>query len=155
MCNNGLFSESIIQLMHEQMVRLYLATTEKLGISDPSEVARALGVTHQTVTNWQTRGISKNGALLVQAKLGISATWIEYGTGKMYQSDEDDEQVDADDLKQRLEQQIEAISPLEIAELLSLYGKANAEGREIIMASLKVAVASYPVPTPNNKRKSR
>lgn len=46
-----------------------------------SAVARLLGVSPQTVTNWKERGVSRDGALFAQDKFGFSATWILNGTG--------------------------------------------------------------------------
>ena len=92
-----MFSAPIIHAMHEQMERLYKATQERFGISDPSDLARALGVTHQVVTNWQSRGISKDGALTAQGVLGISATWIKDGTGDMFQASVKDVSIPSED----------------------------------------------------------
>lgn len=52
-------------------------------VSRPSEVAAALDVSSATVTNWRSRGVSKEGALIFQRKLGISATWILEGQQPM------------------------------------------------------------------------
>ena len=58
-------------------------------------------------------------------------------------------------LTRQLSDPISGITPLEIAELLCLYGKMSAKGRESIMESVRMAAAVYPATTTNNKRKAR
>jgi SOS-response transcriptional repressor LexA len=67
--------------MNAQMTRLYKAALETKGIGGQSELARALNTSPQTVNNWEARGISKKGLLLIQTVLGISASWLETGKG--------------------------------------------------------------------------
>ena len=69
--------------MDKTMERLYEAAAEK-EVAGQSALARALGQTPQVVKNWEARGISKNGMLLAQKKLGVSAIWLETGQGEMY-----------------------------------------------------------------------
>lgn len=69
--------------MDKTMERLYEAAAEK-EVAGQSALARALGQTPQVVKNWEARGISKNGILLAQKKLGVSAIWLETGQGEMY-----------------------------------------------------------------------
>lgn len=69
--------------MDKTMERLYEAAAEK-EVTGQSALARALGQTPQVVKNWEARGISKNGMLLAQKKLGVSAIWLETGQGEMY-----------------------------------------------------------------------
>nr|WP_314486825.1 helix-turn-helix transcriptional regulator [uncultured Kingella sp.] len=70
-------------IMDKTMERLYEAAAEK-EVAGQSALARALGQTPQVVKNWEARGISKNGMLLAQKKLGVSAIWLETGQGEMY-----------------------------------------------------------------------
>ncbi len=53
------------------------------GVDDRDALADLLGQTRAVVNNWATRptGVSKEGALVIEAKTGISPTWIL--TGKM------------------------------------------------------------------------
>ncbi len=44
-------------------------------------VRQYLGVTPGRFTNWKSRGISQEGALLAQKKLGCSANWVLSGVG--------------------------------------------------------------------------
>lgn len=69
------------QAMHPSMKRLYQAALEHHSIKGPSALARALNVSAQTVTNWETRGMSRQGLLTAQAKLKVSAEWLEFGVG--------------------------------------------------------------------------
>ena len=52
----------------------------------PSDVARLLNESPQTVNNWLTRGVSKEGLLLAQRLIGVNATWVESGEGEMAES---------------------------------------------------------------------
>lgn len=69
--------------MHKQMKRLYEAARELKGITGQSELARALNASPQTVKNWESRGVSRQGMLDAQRAMGCSALWIETGTGSM------------------------------------------------------------------------
>jgi len=70
--------------VHDSVSRL-LAAARKLekGIDRLADLAKALNQSEQTINNWAYRGngVSKQGRLLAQKILGISATWIEDGTG--------------------------------------------------------------------------
>lgn len=69
--------------IHPQMERVYLAA-RAASILDKDEgqsaLADLLNVAPQLVNNWEARGPSKGGLLAIQAKLGINATWVEFGT---------------------------------------------------------------------------
>lgn len=70
--------------MHDHMVRLYDAAREMgriRGDSDQATMARLLNVAQQNVNNWESRGLSKEGAIEAQRKLGVSAIWLLYGEG--------------------------------------------------------------------------
>ena len=69
---------------HESMNRLYFAAKQLLGFGEkPSAIAKIINESEQTVSNWQRRGVSKEGALKVQEMTGISANWIRTGKGLM------------------------------------------------------------------------
>ena len=84
--NNNMFSPATIRAVrddgenHESMKRLLEAAGDR-SVRGPSALAAALGESDQTVTNWGRRGVSKQGALKAQERLGISATWIRDGSG--------------------------------------------------------------------------
>lgn len=63
------------------MRRLLDAARDLRDVRGQTALARALNVPKQHVTNWKTRGLSKEGALAAQAALGISATYLLEGTG--------------------------------------------------------------------------
>jgi len=46
-----------------------------------SAIARALGVSPGTVVAWRGAGVSQDGAEFAQAKFGVPASWILFGTG--------------------------------------------------------------------------
>lgn len=70
--------------MHEQMARLYEAGRQ-IGVlngdADQTTLARLLSVAQQNVNNWEARGVSKEGLLEAQHRLGINATWVLTGKG--------------------------------------------------------------------------
>lgn len=70
--------------MHESMRRLYdaaLAGKIIAGDYPQAELARALNTSSQRIKNWESRGVSKAGALDAQAQLGISSTYLLEGVG--------------------------------------------------------------------------
>jgi len=69
--------------MDKQMERLYAAAEKLKGIKGQSRLARLLNASPQTVKNWESRGISKQGMLEAQRAIGCSALWIETGEGDM------------------------------------------------------------------------
>lgn len=75
-----------IRKVHETASRLLAAAKALSGTEGPSDVARLLGVSPQRITNWMTRGVSKEGALDVQRIIGCSATWLLTGKGEMVDS---------------------------------------------------------------------
>ena len=81
--NNALFNESKIACMHETMTRLYQAAKELKGITGQSELARAINASPQTIKNWESRGVSKEGMLEAEKMIGCSALWIKNGDGGM------------------------------------------------------------------------
>lgn len=92
MFNNILFSSAMIGAMdtndnspgmHPTMQRLYQAAAELRQITGQSELANLLNVSPQSVNNWEVRGISNQGLLDAQEKVGCSAIWLRNGTGHM------------------------------------------------------------------------
>ncbi len=88
MLNNAAFNAPTIVGMHETATRLYQAAFELKGIKGQSAVARALNMSPQTVKNWESRGVSKQGMLGAQKAFGVAAGWIETGKGQklLYES---------------------------------------------------------------------
>jgi hypothetical protein len=62
--------------MHESMQRLYKIAHAREEIRRQSEIAAALNESQQVVKNWESRGISKDGALKAQARFGCDANWL-------------------------------------------------------------------------------
>ena len=72
---NKLFNlSSEMKKTHPTMQRLFDTTKMQ-----PAELASALDVTPQNITNWAARGISKQGAMLASARLGVDANYILTG----------------------------------------------------------------------------
>lgn len=69
--------------MHETMKRLYEAARVLKGAEFPSEAARLLDESPQTLKNWEGRGISKGGLLKAQEIIGCRAEWLTSGFGPM------------------------------------------------------------------------
>lgn len=69
--------------MHPSTERLYQAAKQLRDISGQSAVARLLNESPQTVKNWETRGVSRSGALAAESILEVRAAWILSGEGAM------------------------------------------------------------------------
>ena len=69
--------------MHDSAIRLYLAAKQLGGISGQSAVARALNESPQTVKNWETRGVSADGAISAELTFNCRAAWVKVGDGLM------------------------------------------------------------------------
>lgn len=65
------------------MERLYRAAKDLRGKQGQSAVAELMGCSPQTLNNWETRGISRGGAILAQEKIGCSPSWLTKGEGFM------------------------------------------------------------------------
>ncbi len=68
--------------MHKTMERLY-AAAEKKGVIGQTNVAKAMDETPQTVNNWESRGVSKNGMMKAQNIFFVDANWLATGEGSM------------------------------------------------------------------------
>ena len=79
--NNKLFSGRTIEQMHETMSRLSKAALELKGTIGPAQIARLLGESEQTLTNWAKRGVSVPGAVKAELMIGCPAIWVLYGKG--------------------------------------------------------------------------
>jgi hypothetical protein len=66
--------------MHPTMKRLYAAAREQ-GVTTQAALAARLNTSSQRVKNWESRGISQQGANEAQAVMGVSSTWILDGVG--------------------------------------------------------------------------
>lgn len=62
--------------IHSSIQRLYTAAKTLKDVSGQSAVARLVGVGPQVMKNWEARGISENGALKAQARIGCDANWL-------------------------------------------------------------------------------
>ena len=69
--------------MNEQTQRLYEAADKLRNLREPSAIARVLGISQQTLKNWETRGISAQGMIDAERSLGCSAVWLGTGRGEM------------------------------------------------------------------------
>lgn len=84
--NNTVFSEATICVMpsiHATVDRLYLAAQQLRDVKGQSAVARLLEVSPQVVKNWESRGLSNEGALLAQKTIGCDANWLLEGTSEL------------------------------------------------------------------------
>lgn len=69
--------------MHESMSRLYEAARILKKTEGQSAVARLLVESPQTLNNWESRGISRAGAIKAQEVIGCDASWVLTGKGVM------------------------------------------------------------------------
>lgn len=65
----------MVEEIHPSLNRIY----EISKLSKPSEIAKELNVSASTITNWATRGVSKNGAKAASKKFGSTMDYILYG----------------------------------------------------------------------------
>lgn len=63
---------------HPSFERLISAAKAK-GITERVDLAALLGHTTFTIANWAKRGVSRDGALAAQEKLGVSSLWVLHG----------------------------------------------------------------------------
>lgn len=80
---NEAFTCATMPRMHPTMVRLYEAALALKNLETPTDVARALNQSQQTVNNWERRGMSRAGMIEAQKLIGCSATWLQTGKGSM------------------------------------------------------------------------
>ena len=83
MFNTECVAEDTLPPMHDSATRLYLAAKELGGITGQSAVARALNESPQTVKNWETRGVSADGAISAELTFNCRAAWVKAGDGMM------------------------------------------------------------------------
>lgn len=76
MFNKTSYDELTIEPMQPSVETLYRIAREKRDLRNPTAVARYIGVSQQTLKNWEHRGISKEGALKVQATLGMDSNHL-------------------------------------------------------------------------------
>lgn len=81
--------------MHDSMNRLLTYARDKTQgtrepIKDFTDLGLSMGVSSAVMTNWKSRGISKQGALQAERMYGCSATWVLDGTGARDRSSNDD-----------------------------------------------------------------
>lgn len=67
-----------------QLDRLKQAAMARLGFDGHSDIAKLLGESPQTITNWESRGVSKSGLIKANLALGVSIEWIKSGLGEMF-----------------------------------------------------------------------
>jgi ribose 1,5-bisphosphokinase PhnN len=70
--------------VHPSFERLMLAFGRHAGVDEraaQAEIARRLKLSPQRVTNWKTRGVSKEGALELERQTGVAAQWVLDGVG--------------------------------------------------------------------------
>jgi len=70
--------------MHPTAKRLYEVAERKLGTKKPSKVALELGISHQVLKNWETRGVSLLGLMASHSIWGCNPDWIQTGEGNMF-----------------------------------------------------------------------
>lgn len=69
-------------------LRFIHAADELRGWKSPAEIARNLttlgySISDQVITNWRTRGVSKDGMIKAAPLIGFRPHWLETGEGEM------------------------------------------------------------------------
>lgn len=75
--------------MHPHMSRIYAELEKNHGevfnvYARQTSLGKILGESNQTVKNWESRGISKNGMHKLVRIIGFEPKWILTGTGPIY-----------------------------------------------------------------------
>ncbi|HEL5052594.1 TPA: helix-turn-helix domain-containing protein [Stenotrophomonas maltophilia] len=70
-------------------------------ITASTDLAAALSVSKQRVTNWKSRGVSKEGAIEAQRVLGINVDWILHGQLPMFVSSAESPAVQSQSARQQ------------------------------------------------------
>lgn len=81
--NTRRVSTAKVPQMHASAERLYKAARDLGNTFGQSAVAKKLNESPQTVKNWETRGISAEGAITAEELFGCRAAWIRSGDGDM------------------------------------------------------------------------
>ena len=79
--------------MHESLERLLEHARKKTTgssrpVLDEADLRAQMGVSPAVFSNWKSRGISKEGALIAEAKFGCSAHWLLSGRAQTPQAKE-------------------------------------------------------------------
>lgn len=75
MCSNGLCKKFTVACMHETARRL-LASGLAKGAKDFTEIAKGLGASDQSATNWKKRGVPKQVLIDAATKIGVDIAWL-------------------------------------------------------------------------------
>lgn len=84
-CSNSIFSSGTIYRMHETAKRL-LEAGLSAGEKDFTSIAKRLGASDQSATNWKARGVPKAKLILAVETFGVSLQWLTKGFGDMWQT---------------------------------------------------------------------
>jgi SOS-response transcriptional repressor LexA len=85
--------------MQKSADRLYQAAKLMRKIEGQSNLAKLLGQSPQVIKNWESRGVSKAGAIIAQKLIGCDSNWLLSGTGEMMSSKEVSNVEDGPDYK--------------------------------------------------------
>lgn len=80
-CNTRRLALVTLDPMHKSATRLYEAARKIGRIEGQSAVARLLNLSPQVLKNWETRGVSFEGAVIAERILGVSPAWLLDETG--------------------------------------------------------------------------
>jgi DNA-binding transcriptional regulator YiaG len=142
-CNNILFNLETLRSMkqmHFSMVRLYKAAQRK-GVIGQSAVAHAMNFSPQRVKNWESRGISEEGARIAQATFGCSSNWLINESA----NENDGQSVAIEPTTLAKEPYVDLFPPRQLdrqtTELVDLFNQLDARGKTEHLNYLKGYVA--------------
>lgn len=75
MCSNSLCKKFTVACMHETARRL-LASGLAKGAKDFTAIAKSLGGSDQSATNWKKRGVPKQVLIAAATKIGVDIAWL-------------------------------------------------------------------------------
>lgn len=145
--------KSTMESMHATMSRFYEAAKILAEVTGQSNLARRLNESPQVIKNWESRGVSKRGALVAQEKLGISATWVMTGDGEMaYRPGDYSKSATVIELKTR---DVDPISyPPMVEEIINFALSMSERGQAQLAERAEVLALRFPASKGNTAKSS-
>jgi hypothetical protein len=78
-----MFNIQKMEINHPTFDRLMLVALRLKGLKNQAEIARALNVPDQHITNWKTRGVPKDTMIDISDAWGFRVKWLRDNDGEM------------------------------------------------------------------------
>lgn len=109
------------------------------AIHDFRDLGLSLGESSAVITNWKSRGVSRDGALKAERKFGCAASWILDGKGERGEPQEDGDPM----------QSLGLLSPDQLYDLMMTRLKDVEKLADFLLLSAKNAGAVQPMSAEN------